>query len=405
MPVAPRSVVILALTGIILFSLGLRTGVAALSPLASSVDLDVPLVGLSLGALGTIPPIAYALAASVSPWLARRIGIEGAAVAVAILGAVAHVWRGLSPDYVSLFFATVVVMLAAGVGNVIVPGLAKLYAPQAIGAVTAAYTTAMALSSAAPPVLGLWLSDLYGWRISLASWAVVSLLGAVPWLFVIPFANLRGVAQAELNAALPLRPPSGSIWKSPTAVSIMAIFSVSGTMAYTWFAFLPVILSDISGLSRAQSAAALGLFAILGLLLSLSVPPLAARSGFASKLVGLAVLLGLAGIGGLLVFPTQAPFVWVTLLGIAQLAFHLTLTLIGARTRDHLTALELSGFVNTMGYTVAAIGPLIAGFLFELTGTWTAGLVFLAGVVAAQTPVIWILAKEHFIEDELARVQ
>jgi CP family cyanate transporter-like MFS transporter len=401
-PLASRSVVIYAITGIILFSLGLRTGVAAVSPLATVIDLDVALVGLPLGALGTIPPIAYALAASVSPWFAKRVGVEWAAVLMSVLAGLAHVWRGISPSYTSFFAATVVLMLAAGVGNVIVPGLVKLYAPRAIGQVTAAYTTAMALSSASPAVIGIWLADEFGWRFSLASWSLVSIIGALPWLLVIPFAKVRGLAEAELVGDISVGRPRQSLWKSPTAVSIMVIFSVSGTTAYTWFAVLPVILFDISGLSVAQSGAALGLFAILGLPLSLVIPPLAAKRGVAPILVGAAVVFGLVGILGLLFLPTVATLLWVSLLGLAPLAFHLSLTLIGRRTRDHLGALELSGFVNTMGYTIAASGPLLVGLLFQLTGEWTLGLVFLAISVACQIPAIWVLAREGIVEDELA---
>jgi len=404
-PLAPRSVVIYAITGIILFSLGLRTGVAAVSPLATMIDLDVALVGLPLGALGTIPPIAYALGASVSPWFAKRVGLEWAAVLMSVLAVGAHIWRGISPTYASFFAATVVLMLAAGVGNVIVPGLVKLYAPNAIGPVTAAYTTALSISSASPAVVGLWLANEFGWRISLASWAVVSLVGVLPWLLVIPFAKARGLAEAQMGGGVPVKRPTRSLWKSPTAVSIMVIFSVSGATAYTWFAVLPVILFDVSGLTLAQSGAALGLFAILGLPLSLIIPPLAGKRGAAPILVAAAVVFGLVGILGLILNPTAAPLLWVGLLGLAPLAFHLSLTLIGHRTRSHLVALELSGFVHTMGYTIAASGPLLVGLLFQLTGAWTLGLVFLGLTVVAQVPAIWVLAREGIVEDELADAQ
>lgn len=402
MPIASRSVVIYAITGIILFSLGLRTGVASVAPLAADITLDVALAGLPLGALGTIPPVAYAIAASVSARLARRIGIEWAAIAMSVLGAMAHVWRGLSPTFASLFGATVVLMLAAGVGNVIVPGLVKLYAPRAIGSVTAAYTTAMSISSATPTVLGLWISDVYGWRWSLASWAVVSLVGALPWLLVVPFAKARGIAQTQDTSIAEPQPHSSTLWRSPTAVSVMVIFSVSGATAYTWFAMLPVILVDISGLSAAQAALSLGLFAVIGIPLSLAIPPLGARRGWAPKLVTAAVVFGVLGIGGLLVIPTVLPFLWVTLLGLAPLAFHLSMTLIGQRTRHHIVALDLSGFVNTMGYTIAALGPLLVGLLFQATGTWTVGLIILGSTVLIQIPAIWVLARESFVEDELA---
>ena len=153
MPETRRSTIVFALTGVILLALGIRTGVAAIAPLAPSMDLDLAMEGLPLGIIGTIPPIAYALAAWFAPWLAQKVGLETAAIAVGVLGALAHVWRGVSPTFLSLFAATAVLMVAAGVGNVILPGLVKLYAPHAIGSVTAAYGTAMAVSSSAPSFL------------------------------------------------------------------------------------------------------------------------------------------------------------------------------------------------------------------------------------------------------------
>ena len=402
MPVATRSIVVYAILGIILLALAVRTGVAAVAPLAGMIDLDVDLVGLPLGILGTIPPIAFAVAASVSPWFAKKVGIEGAAMTVAVLAAIAHVWRGVSPSYLSLFVATAVLMLAAGVGNVILPGLVKLYAPNAIGPVTAAYATAMALSSAAPTVLGVWLASSYGWRVSLAAWAVVSLVGLFPWLMVLTHAKLRGQVEADLAAGLPPAARSVSLSRSPTAVSIMAIFAGSGVAAYTWFALLPVILVDRTSFTPEQAGLALGLFAIMGLPMSLIVPQLAVRRGFAARLVGAAIVFGVVGLIGLIVAPATATILWVVLVAMAPMTFQLSLALIGKRTANHTSALILSGYVNTVGYLFSALGPLVAGLGFWLTGSWTTSLVFLLLVTLLQIPAMWVLSRENVVDDELA---
>ena len=401
MPLTPRSVVVFALTGIILTALGIRTGVAALSPLATTIELDVPLVGLPLGALGMIPPLAFSLAAAFSPWLARRVGIEGAAVVVAVLAIIAHLWRGFSPNYASLFIATTVLMLSSGIGNVILPALVKLYAPRAVGAVTAAYATAMAISATAPTVAGVWLADAFGWRLSLATWALVSFVGAVPWLIVIPFAKRRGIAEAELNATLPIPLAAVSLSRSPTALSIMVIFGVAGATAYTAFSLLPLILSDVSGVGRTEAALALGLFSIMGLPLSLLIPPLAAKPGRAGLLVGFAILNGVVGWSGLLLFPGTFLYLWVTLLAIAPLSFHLSLTLIGQRTKNHFSALQLSGYVNRAGYLFAAIGPLLVGLGYQLTGGWEISMIALVVLSLLQIPAVWVLRRERIVDDEL----
>jgi len=401
MPYASRSIVVTAVTGIIILALGIRTGVAAIAPLATRIDLNVALEGLPLGALGTIPPIAYAIAAAFSPWFAKKVGLEKAAIAVGVLGVVAHVWRGISPGYLSLFVATAVLMVAVGVGNVILPGLVKLYAPNSIAAVTSAYGVAMAISSAVPTVLGVWMADLFGWRVSLAAWAILSLVGVLPWLLLLPHAKARGIAQIEL--APPEAAKSLSMVRSPTAVAIMVIFGVSGVSAYSWFSMLPLILIDTAGYSEANAALALGIFTIMGLPMALVIPPLAARRGWSSALVAIAVASALIGMGGLLLFPTGPTTLWVVFLGIGPLTFPLSLTLIGKRTANHLSALVLSGFVNKWGYVMAAAGPLAVGLALEVTGGWAFSLGILMAVSLIEIPAIWILARESIVDDELAR--
>jgi len=390
------------MTGIVLFALGIRTGVAAVSPLSQRIDLDVPLEGLTLGILGTIPPVAYAVSAALSPWFARKVGLEGAVILVGVLGAIAHIWRGISPTYVSLFIATIVLMLAAGVGNVILPGLVKLYAPSRIGPLTAAYGTAMAFSSAAPTVLGVWLADEFGWRWSLAAWAVISVVGVIPWLLLWPQAQAKGLQEAVITATLPIVTAPVSLFRSPTAVSIMAIFAVSGSMAYSWFAVLPPALVELSGVSVQSAALALGVFTIMGFPMSLIVPPLTVRRGWTARLVGASMVFNIMGLTGLLLAPTVLPFLWVTFLSMGPLTFAMSLTLMGHRTVNHLSALILSGFVNKWGYLFAAGAPVLVGLGREISGEWTASLLGLLALSLVSLPAMLILSREQNVDKELS---
>jgi len=328
--------------------------------------------------------------------------LEGAVILVGLLGAVAHVWRGISPTYVSLFVATIVLMLAAGVGNVILPGLVKLYAPDRIGPLTAAYGTAMAFSSAAPTVLGVWLADEFGWRWSLAAWALISIVGIIPWLFLWPRAKAKGMQEAVITATLPIVTAPVSLFRSPTAVSIMAIFTVSGAMAYSWFAVLPPALMELSGVSASSAALALGLFTIMGFPMSLIVPPLAVRRGWSAPLVGASMVFNIIGLVGLLLAPTVLPFIWVTFLSMGPLTFAMSLALMGHRTVNHLSALILSGFVNKWGYLFAAGAPVLVGLGREISGGWTASLLGLLAVSLVSLPAMLILAKEQIVDKELA---
>jgi CP family cyanate transporter-like MFS transporter len=108
----------------------------------------------------------------------------------------------------------------------------------------------------------------------------------------------------------------------------------------------------------------------------------------------------LIGQFGLLLVPETATWLWVSFTGLGSLLFPLALVLINARTRTHEGSVALSGFVQGVGYVVAALGPLLFGLLHDLSGGWVWPLVFL--IIVALVPV-WagiVLSKPRMIEDE-----
>jgi CP family cyanate transporter-like MFS transporter len=79
----------------------------------------------------------------------------------------------------------------------------------------------------------------------------------------------------------------------------------------------------------------------------------------------------------------------------------LTLVNMRSRTEDGTTA--LSSFVQSAGYLMAAIGPVLVGALHSMTGGWTVPCWFmaLAGVVAGIAGVFAV--RPVFIEDAARR--
>jgi CP family cyanate transporter-like MFS transporter len=398
---SPRAIAWFGVAGVLILALGGRTGVAALSPIAGEVELEVPIDGLWLAMIGAIPPVAYAISGLFSPWFARKLSLEGAAVFVSVVTAAAHLGRGLTPNYFGLFASTVVLMLAIGVLNVILPGLVKLYAPTRIGLITSLYSTMMAISTAAPSAIGFALAREYGWRISIASWSIISIAAVIPFLLLLPVAMKRRQSENAVYAALPAQSRSARVGRSATARSIMLIFAVSGFTAYTTFGVLPQILRDHVGSSPEQAALALTVFAILGMPMSLVIPNLAVRSGWSGRLILLSATSGLVGWVGLLFIPAIPPVFWAVLTGLNTLTFSMSLALIGARTQTHQMATELSGFVNTVGYLVAGFGPIVVGALHEITGSWVTSLVVLMIFSICVLPAYFVLSKERTIEEEL----
>jgi CP family cyanate transporter-like MFS transporter len=95
--------------------------------------------------------------------------------------------------------------------------------------------------------------------------------------------------------------------------------------------------------------------------------------------------LSVIGMMGCMFAPVGTLWGWAVLLGIGQGGcFAIALTLIVLRSGDAHVAAQLSGMAQSVGYTLAAGGPLAFGLLHDRAGSWTvtAGL-FVAIAVGA----------------------
>ena len=62
----------------------------------------------------------------------------------------------------------------------------------------------------------------------------------------------------------------------------------------------------------------------------------------------------------------------------------LALTFFGLRTRDHRQAAALSLMAQSIGYFIAALGPIIFGLLHDVSHGWTLPLLAMAGSLIVQ---------------------
>jgi CP family cyanate transporter-like MFS transporter len=394
----------MALLGIILVALNLRTAVAAISPIVSEIGVDIPLTAVGLGVLGMLPPVCFAIFGILTPLATRRASLELITTLAMVAVLAGHLMRAASPSFSMLVVGSVVTFAGMSVGNVLLPPLVKRYFPDRIGLVTSLYATVLSVSTFIPPLIAVPVADTAGWRVSLGMWAVTALVAVVPWCAVLlrarkdrsgqPHPQLT-TAEIETASASIL----GRVWRTRVAWAIMVIFSVSSVNVYTFFAWMPKMLADIAGSSPGQAGALLGLYAAMGLPTALFIPLLAARLRNVGILIQIAVVLLVAGDIGLLLLPTVATWLWVSLAGLGGLLFPLALVLINSRTRTHEGAVALSGFAQGVGYTIAAAGPLLFGFLHEVSGGWTWPLLFLAVVALAPVAAGIVLSRSTMIED------
>jgi CP family cyanate transporter-like MFS transporter len=393
--ISRRGASLLGIAGILLIAATLRLPVGALSPLADQISLDIPLSAFALGVLGMMPPVGFALSGLLAPAVARRLGLEATlllAVAVMIVG---HLARAAASGYVVLVLGSFIVLLGAGFGNVLLPSAVKRFAPLSLGVMTAAYAMIMSVGSAVPPILAVPLGEAAGWRVSLGAWGLLATIALVPWvLLVVRASRARARDRAAADAVILEPDPHrfAALARSRTVWGITIPFTISSISAYVTFALLPVILQDVAGVTAAQAGSLLAVFAITGLPLAFIAPLLTARLPTPTLIILASMVLFFFGYGGLLLAPQPLVVLWVVLIGLGQITFPMCLTLISLRTRSSQTAASVSGFVQTVGYGVAAVAPLALGALHEVTGSWAPSLIVLLVLVAVTVVAVPLLA-------------
>lgn len=388
-----------AVIGILLVALNLRTAVAAISPIVGAVSADIPLDSVGLGILGMLPPTAFAVSGIVAPMVARRIGLELTLVLACIAMVIGPVVRAVGDDYAVLVAGSVIALAGMGFGNILLPPAVKKYFPERMGAITAGYVTLISLGAAIPAILAAPVADSAGWRVSVGVWAVLAAAALVPWL--IGWASARRARRAD-DVRTPRAQLVGSMWRSRTAWAILVAFAVSSVSFYGMFAWLPELLIQSAGLTPLQAGALLSLYGLVGIPFGLVLPSIAARMRNVGLLIIAGVVVMLLGNAGLLFAPTVVPWLWVVLAGGGNILFPLCLVLINLRTRSPAASAALSGFVQSVGYSIAALGPFAIALLRDLSGGWVAPLVFLSVVGSLAIGSAIVLRRPRFVEDELS---
>lgn len=167
------------------------------------------------------------------------------------------------------------------------------------------------------------------------------------------------------------------------AWQVTIYFGLQSSVFYILITWLPSILRTF-GRSEVQSGWDVFLFQGVGIVGSL-VTPLLLNRGRDQRLTAAAPPIGLlTAVFGILFLP-QALLLWVAVAGLSCGSSLVTaLSLFGLRTQTHHEASALSGMAQSLGYLMAASGPVIFGALYGASATWLVPLEYLAAVAVGQ---------------------
>jgi len=386
----------LTLLGIVVLALNLRPTVSSLGISLGEVEDSLGFSGSTAGLLTTLPVLCFAAVGLATTAITRRLGVHRTVLMALVLLTAGLLVRGLT-DSTWLFLAASTAGLSGiAVGNVALPHLVKLHFPDRIPLIAALYSALLMTGAFLPSLVSVPIDSAAGtWRAGLLLWAGVALVAVLPWTVL---------ARHEVSADLAVhgRVHFSMLLRSRLAWSLALFCGLQSAMAYTQFGWLIEIYCD-AGLSHQRASLMLGLLTLIGIPLPLALPWLFARIHDHRVFVVVFSVSGAAGFAGLWLAPDAMPALWAALMGVGGCAFPYVLTMIGLRARTPDATAVLSGFVQSIGYTIAAVGPFSAGVLYEATGSWDLPLILMVVLGVPMLIAGLGFAREQYIEDEVLR--
>lgn len=365
---------ILLIAGILCIAINLRPALAGVGPLISDIRQATGLSNSMLGLLTTLPLIAFGAVSTLTPLFTRRFGIGGTLFGAMLLLAGGIGIRSLGGIFF-LYHGTLMLGIAIALGNVLLPSLTKRNFPSNSGLITSLYSAMMAIGASlaagvsVPLAHGLGL----GWRGSLGVWALMALVAVFVWL-----PQLSRLKKSEQKRSF--QKAMKALAKSRLAWQVAIFMGLQSLTFYVILAWLPEILQG-RGFDAEVSGWMLSLSQATGIMGSLAVPILAGRRRNQRSIVLFLVIIEVVGLLGLLFPQVGMVWLWVSLIGfVLGGTFGLALLFIVLRSHDSDSATELSGMAQSIGYVIAATGPIIFGSIFDIAGNWTYSLILLFAI-------------------------
>ncbi|WTX66363.1 MFS transporter [Streptomyces halstedii] len=387
--------------GLVLAALNLRPAITSLGPLMKEVRDGLHMSGSVAGLLTSVPPLCFALFGFMAPRLARRFGpgvVVCTGMAAIAAGLLLRPFVGGTAGFVA---ASALALMGIAVSNILMPVIVKRWFPDRVGTMTGLYSMALALGTAFAAALTVPMTNALGgsWKTGLAVWAVPALIAVVPWLALVRDRTGSAERHEAKPAAAPVTAPALRITRSRTSWALACFFGLQATAAYITMGWMPQIFRD-AGVSAGTAGVLLAVIMAMGVPLAFVIPRVATRLRTQGPIVLVLGGSGLVGYAGLYLAPAGGAWIWAVLLGVANCAFPLALTMIGMRSRTGAGVVRLSAFAQSIGYLLSIPGPLLVGVLYQHSGGWGLPLALMAGLLVPQTVAGVLAGRDRVIEDE-----
>lgn len=424
---------VLLVVAVVLFALNMRAGVTSIAPVLQEIQGGLHMSDSLAGLLTSLPTLIFALVGLITPLASRTLGLHSTMLVAMValsLGLIVRAFMGGSAGF--LVF-TIVALAGIAITNVLMPAFIKTHFPAKIPTYTAVYSTALTamafLSSVVVAPMSHSMST--GWRGAVGFWGLLAVLAVVPAGILVALqkkhrlavgdgaaagdgvgdgAGASGAANADItadadvaNAAAGAEP--AKLWvmfRSKKACALALFFGLQSLHAFVQMGWLAQIFRDY-GVSQNYAGMLAGLMQLLSIPGAMLAPALLGKVKNPRLLVAGTAAIAAPAYLGMLLAPASVPWLWVILFALANTTFPMALTLIGWSGRSGDTTALLSSFVQSFGFLIASLGPLLVGILLQATTGWTVPLIFCLVLVIPFAIAGYIAAAPGYVDDQLKR--
>jgi CP family cyanate transporter-like MFS transporter len=382
----------LLIVAIILVAIDLRPGIVAIGPVLPTMIEEFHMSHTVASLMTAIPDLLMGMLALPTPWLVRRFGVNLVLQLALGLLCVAMLLRAFSPNVPTLLGSTIGVGAGIAIAGALFGGLIKTRFTNRVALIMGIYTTAISLGSALSAGTTGWIAQTLGlgWRTATGVWSVLGVVAIIAWWMV-----TRIEPQTPTVTAVKA-PTTGLPFRNKTAWLIALYFAGVNFLFYSLITWTAPLYQE-HGLSSATAGLILASFTIAFMCSSPLVGAFSKSTDRRLWLAG-AALITTVGLIGIVATPGQLPFVWLPLCAIGMgAAFTLSMTLPLDNTHTADEANRWSAFNLMVGYLIAATGPLLTGYLRDVSGAFTLPFTMLVGVA------VIMLAATPFLKPHVAR--
>ena len=350
--------------GIVLIGTVLRSPFTALPTILGDIAQGLGVEVSSLGILTSLPLLMFALFSAFASRLAQKIGLEHLFTYCLLLLTVGSAIRIFNLPL--LYLGTLIVGASIAIFNVLLPSMIQANQPQKISLLTTLYVTSMGISTAIASYLSVPITQASSWKGLIL---VLSLLCLVTLLVWLPNHRHNHYLEGQQE-----KKSKENILKSKSVWAIIVFGGLQSLLFYTSMTWLPTIAIS-AGLSNSDAALLASIFSLISIPFSMTVPSLTTHLSDGHRRIMLTII-SIAGMTGIamLLYPSSSFLYWLVvhlLIGTACSAlFPYLMVCFSLKTSSPEKTAQLSGLAQTGGYILAAFGPTLFGYSFELFQSW-----------------------------------